>query len=466
MSIEIVSTIIELFLRHLNRRVYIMKHGTVSRRSFVFGSLATAAGLAAGAEKIGRKRPVSPNEKLNIAGIGIGGRGRSNLRELGSENIVALCDVDDEYAAETFAKYPKAKKYKDYRVMLEKQKDIDAVMVATPDHTHAIISMTAIKLGKHVYCEKPLTHTLFEARKLTEAAREMNVATQMGIQGHSHEGVRQIIEWINAGAIGPVREVHIWTDRPKGWWPQGVDRPTGTPPVPATLDWDLWLGPAPERPYNPAYLPFKWRGWWDFGCGAFGDMGCHLMDAPYWALDLGYPATVEASSTAVNDETAPLASMVHYTFPARGNKPPVKLTWYDGGLLPPRPEELPDGHPMGNQNGGVIFVGDKGKILASDENARNPRLLPVSLAKSFPAPPKTIPRSPGHHKEWIEACKDGEPAKANFDYSGPLTENVLLGNVAIRVGKKMYWDGRNMKCSNAPEANDYVQCAYREGWTL
>jgi predicted dehydrogenase len=443
-----------------------MQHEKMSRRVFLTGSAVMVAGLASAAEETEKRRRVSPNDKLNIAGIGIGGRGKDNLKNLDSENIVALCDVDEQHAAKTFALYPKAKRYKDYRVMLEKQKDIDAVMVATPDHTHAIISMAAIKLGKHVYCEKPLTHTILEARKLTEAAREMKVVTQMGIQGHSHEGVREICEWIQAGAIGSVSEVHIWTDRPKGWWPQGVDRPQDTPPVPPSLDWDLWLGPAPARPYNPAYHPFAWRGWWDFGCGAFGDMGCHLIDAPYWALDLGYPTVVEASSTAVNSETAPLASMVHYYFPARGEKPPVKLTWYDGGLLPPRPEELPDDEPMGNENGGVIFVGDKGKILASDENAKNPRLLPLSLAKDFPKPEKTIPRSPGHHEEFIAACKSGQPAGANFDYSGPLTENVLLGNLAIRVGKKLLWDGPNMKSSNVPEANDLIQCAYREGWAL
>jgi predicted dehydrogenase len=245
-----------------------------------------------------------------------------------------------------------------------------------------------------------------------------------------------------------------------------VDRPQDTPPVPATLDWDLWLGPAPSRPYNPAYTPFKWRGWWDFGCGALGDMGCHLMDAPYWALDLGYPTSVEASSTAVNAETGPLASMVHYCFPARGDKPPVRLTWYDGGMLPPRPEELPDDQPMGDENGGVIFVGDKGKILAEDENAQHPRLLPESLAKDFPKPEKTIPRSTGHHRDWIAACKGAQPSGANFDYSGPLTENVLLGNLAIRAGKKLNWDGPNMKSTNVPEANDLVHCQYREGWTL
>ncbi len=438
-----------------------------SRRIFLMGA-ATAAGLAVGASsnKFAKPRRVSPNDKLNIAGIGIGGRGKSNLKACARENIVALCDVDQQYAGEVFAAYPQAKPYKDYREMLDKQKDIDAVVISTPDHTHAIIAMAAMRMGKHVYCEKPLTHTLFEARTLTEAARECKVATQMGIQGHSHEGIRQICEWIAADAIGPVREVHIWTDRPKGWWPQGIERPTDTPPVPDTLDWDLWLGPAPMRPYNPAYLPFKWRGWWDFGCGALGDMGCHLMDAPYWALDLGYPTSVEATSTGCNAETGPVSSMVKYEFPARGSKPPVKLTWYDGGLLPERPPELPEGQPMGNENGGAIFVGDKGKILASDENAQHPRLLPMSLAKEFPKPDKSIPRSVGHHRDWIDACKGGKPGGAHFDYAGPLTENVLLGNLAIRVGKKLEWDGPGMKCTNVPEANEFIRCAYRDGWAL
>jgi predicted dehydrogenase len=406
------------------------------------------------------------NEKLSIAGIGVGGRGRSVLRDCRKENIVALCDVDEDYAARAFKAFPNAKRYTDYRVMLEKQKDIDAVMIATPDHTHAIISMAALKMGKHVYCEKPLTHTIYESRMLTEAAREAKVATQMGTQGHSHEGIRLIKEWIQDGAIGPVREVHIWTDRPAGWWAQGVDRPAGTPPVPATLNWDLWLGPAPERPYNPEYHPFAWRGWWDFGTGAFGDMGCHLFDAPYWALNLGYPTSVEASSTPVNSETAPLASIVHYQFPARGEMPPVKLTWYDGGLMPARPEELEDGRPMGNENGGVLLVGDKGTIMAKDENAQDPRLIPESKMQVYKQPEKTIPRSIGHCAEWIEACKGGKPAGANFDYAGPLTEVVLLGNIAIRTGKKLHWDGPNMRCTNVPEANAYVTKEYRSGWSI
>jgi len=408
----------------------------------------------------------APSDKLNIAGIGVGGRGREVVRQCKSENIVALCDVDEKYAAKTFREFPNAKRYKDFRVMLEKQKDIDAVIVATPDHTHAVISMTAIKMGKHVYCEKPLTHTIYEARKLTEAAREAKVATQMGTQGHSQEGIRLICEWIADGAIGPVREVHAWTDRPMGWWPQGVDRPTDTPPTPDTLDWDLWLGPAPERPYHPAYHPFAWRGWWDFGTGALGDMGCHIFDAPFWALKLGHPMSVDASSTEVNSETAPLASIIHYQFPARGDMPPVKLTWYDGGLKPARPDELEDGRPMGNKNGGVLLVGDNGTIMAKDENAQDPQLIPRSRMEAYKQPEKTIPRSIGHYQEWIEACKGGKPAGANFDYAGPLTEVVLLGNVALRAGTKLYWDAPNMRITNVPEANQFLRTEYRKGWTL
>ena len=438
----------------------------LSRRDFLGGAAVTAVFTIVPRYVLGGVGHTPPSEKLNIAGIGVGGRGAADIREVSSENIVALCDVDERRAAKTFELYPKARKYRDFRKMLEKQKDIDAVVIATPDHTHAVASMTAIQMGKHVYCEKPLTHSIYEARRLTEAARNAKVATQMGNQGRSHEGIRLLCEWIWDGAIGTVREVHIWTDRPKGWWPQGVGRPKDTHPIPSTLDWDLWLGPAPERPYNRAYLPFKWRGWWDFGTGALGDMGCHLFDAPFLALKLGYPESVEAHSTEVNSETAPLASIVYYKFSVRENMPAVKLTWYDGGMMPPRPEELEEGRRVGNENGGIIIVGDKGKIMASDENVQNPRLIPEAKMQAYKRPPKTLPRSIGHHKEWIEACKGGKAAESNFDYSGPLTEVVLLGNLAIRAGKKLYWDGANMKVTNVPEANEYIQHEYRQGWTL
>ncbi len=372
--------------------------------------------------------------------------------------------MDRKYAAETFTKYPTAKTYTDYRKMLEKEKSIDAVIVATPDHTHAVIAMMAMKLGKHVYVQKPLTLTVYEARQLTEAARKYKVTTQMGNQGHSGEGARLMCEWIWDGAIGDVREVHAWTNRPI--WPQGIARPKETPPVPRTLNWDIWLGPAPYRPYHPAYAPFKWRGWWDFGCGALGDMACHVIDPVFWALKLGYPTSVEARSTEVNTETAPLASIVYYKFPARGNMPPVNLTWYDGGLVPRRPEELEEGRRMGNGNSGVIFVGDKGKLMCN-EYGDSPRLLPETRMQEYQRPPKTIPRIDGsHEQDWIRACKGGEPACSNFDYSGPLTETVVMGNLAIRVDGKLDWDGKNMRVTNVEEANQYVHREYRKGWSL
>jgi len=411
-----------------------------------------------------------PSENLSIAGIGVGGRGADVLRGVESQNIVALCDVDWSRAAATFRRYPNAKQYHDFRRMLdEEESNIDAITVATPDHIHAVASMAAIKRGKHVYCEKPLTHSVYEARTLAEAAREHKVATQMGNQGQASEETRLMCEYIWDGAIGPVREVHVWTDRPlRGlhnvYWPQGVDRPEDTPPVPEGLDWDLWLGPAPYRPYHPAYVPFKWRGWWDFGTGALGDIGCHRIDPVFRALNLGHPTSVQATSTLVNTETYPVASMVHYQFPARGDMPPVKLTWYDGGLRPPRPAELDQGEQMGTN--GILFVGDKGKMLEH-------RLIPESRGKEYGKPPQVLPRSPGHFVEWIEACKGGKPAGSNFDHAGPLAEVVLLGNVALRpelretlTRTELLWDGPSMKFTNVPEANEFLHREYREGWTL
>jgi predicted dehydrogenase len=394
--------------------------------------------------------------------------GKNNISAVETENIVALCDVDDAYAAETFKKYPRAKTYRDFRRMLERQRNIDAVIVATPDHTHAVLSKFAMKMGKHEYSQKPMTRTVYEARMLTEAARKYKVVTQMGNQGHSDEGVRLICEWIWDGAIGPVREVHAWTDRP--FWPQGIDRPKDTPPVPSTLDWDLWLGPVPERPYNPAYLPFKWRGWWDFGCGALGDMACHVMDPIFAALKLGYPTQVQASSSKVNSETAPVASIVHYSFPARRGMPPVKVTWYDGGLMPALPDELELERKLNDS--GVIFVGDKGK-LTCHTYSNSPRLIPETKMQEYKRPPKTLPRIPngrdGHEQDWVRACKGGKPACSNFDYAGPMTESVVLGNLAIRMGRnvRLNWDGQNMKVTNnEPDANKYVNEPYRKGWSL
>jgi len=441
----------------------------ISRREFAKGAAAAAAFTVVPARVLGLGGEKAPSEQLRIAGIGVGGQGSGDLGAVSSERIVALCDVDWAHAAGTFGRYPQARRYKDFRQMLEEDKDIDAVVVATPDHIHAVASMAAIRRGKHVYCEKPLTHSVFEARKVAEAAREKKVATQMGNQGQASEETRRLCEFVWDGAIGKVREAHIWTDRPSQglfneYWPQGVDRPKDTPPVPETLAWDLWLGPAPYRPYHPAYLPFRWRGWWDFGTGALGDIGCHVFDPVFRALKLGQPLSVEASSTRVNKETFPLGSMVTYRFPARGEMPPCTLVWYDGGLRPPRPEGLPDGDELGDN--GRLLIGDEGFIL---EN----RLYPEARRKAYKEPERTIPRSIGHYREWIEAAKGGKPAGSNFDWAGPLAEVVLLGNVALRVQlrerltrAKLLWDPIAFKFTNVPEANEFLHRPYREGWTL
>jgi len=459
-------------------REYLKRHRPISlgndtgltRRDFMSGAAAVAAFTIVPRAVLGGPRHIPPSEKLNIAGIGIGGRGEGDLNEVESENIIALCDVDDGYAGKVFKNYPKAKKYRDFRRMLDKEKNIDAVVVATPDHTHAVATMMAIKMGKHVYCEKPLAHSIYEVRRVTEAARQAKVATQLGNQGQASEATRLVCEFVWGGAIGEVREVHSWCNRPIS--PRGLDRPKDTPPVPEGLDWDLWLGPAPERPYHPCYHPFSWRGWWDFGTGVLGDIGCHQFAPIFKALKLRYPTSVEACSSGVNSETAPLASIVRYEFPARSlmgpqrvSWPPVRLTWYDGGLMPARPPELEDGLRFGDADDN-LYVGDKGKMLGH-------RLIPESRSKEYGRPPTVLPRSPGHHKEWILACKGGEPAGSNFDISGPLTEVVLLGNIAVRMGQKLYekgiklyYDGPNMKITNLPEANKYIHCEYREGWTL
>jgi len=447
------------------------KDKIISRRDFLGSAAAAAAAFTIVPRHVlGGTGNNPPSEKLNIAGIGVGGRGANVLEGLESQNIVALCDVDWHHAAGTFRRYPEARKYRDFREMLDREgKNIDAVTVATPDHVHAVASIAAIKRGKHVYCEKPLTHSVYEARKLAEAAREHNVATQMGNQGQASEETRLMCEYIWDGAIGPVRQVHVWTDRPSNglfnvFWPQGIDRPKETPPVPETLNWDLWLGPAPDRPYHPAYLPFKWRGWWDFGTGALGDMGCHRLDPVFRALKLVHPTSVEAASTLVNKETYPVASIVHYNFPARQDMPPVTVTWYDGGLKPPRPDEMDEGEQMGTN--GVLFIGDKGKMLEH-------RLISESRRQEYGKPPQVLPRSPGHFEEWIEACKGGKLAGSNFDWAGPLAEVVLLGNVALRVElremltrTKLLWDGPNMKITNIPEANEFLRREYRDGWNL
>ena len=453
----------------------------MNRRRFLGGAAGVAAFTMVPRHVLGGAGQTPPSEKLNVAGIGVGGQGGGDLDALSSQNIVALCDVDDERAAGTFNKFPNARKYKDFRVMLDKeQKNIDAVVVATPDHVHAAASMMAIRMGKHVYCEKPLTYSMYEAREVAKAAREAKVATQMGNQGHSGEGIRLICEWIWDGAIGRVREVHAWTTH--AVWPQGMERPKETPPVPQTLDWDLWLGPAPYRSYHAAYLPQLWRGWWDFGTGGLGDMGCHNLDPVFWALKLGYPTSVEASCSIFvptvtwdkpfNNESYPQASIVRYEFPARGELPPVELTWYDGGLMPRRPPEVEAGLHLGDRLGGVVFVGDKGKLICGSYGS-SPRLIPESRMKEYKRPAPSLPRSVGHHKEWVEACKGGKPAGSNFDYAGAMTEVILLGNIAVRMslktqekGLRLAYDGPNMKITNLPEANEFMHRKYRDGWTL
>ena len=439
-----------------------MKRKQVSRRVFMMGAAATTAAAGCKTGKQTTRVAVAPgtsaNEKLNIAGIGIGGQGYGDMENCERHNVVALCDVDWRKAGRTFEKFPNAKRYKDFRVMLDKQKDIDAVVIATPDHTHAFASMAAIELGKHVYCEKPLTHSVYESRVLAEAARKAGVATQMGNSGQASDTARLMCDYVWDGAIGPVREVHVWTNRPI--WPQQIGRPTEVHPVHDDLDWDLWLGPAPERPFNRIYHPFRWRGWWDFGTGALGDIGCHAFHPIFRALKLGHPTSVEASSSykdTVNKETFPLASMVHYQFPAREKMPPLKLTWYDGGLKPRRPDELEPGRDLGE--GGTLFLGDKGAMLGHT-------LIPESKRREYGRPPKMLPRSPGHFEEWFEACKGGEPAGANFDMAGLVTEVVLLGNIALRTGKKLQWDAPSMQITNIPEANQHLQREYRKGWSL
>ena len=447
-----------------------MAKTNVTRRRLL-GAASAAAVTVVSRRVLGGASRTPPSEKLNIAGIGVGGMGGSNLRNVESQNIVALCDVDHAYAARTFKRYPKAKVHTDFRKMLDRQKDIEAVVIATPDHTHAVISMAAMKARKHVYCQKPLTHDVYESRMLAKAARQTGVITQMGIQGHSGEGARLICEWLWGGAIGKVREVDAWCSLSyypwghAGWSSRWGTRPKETPAVPASLNWDLWIGPAPMRPYHPAYHPAVWRAWLDFGCGMMGDRGAHTLDPVVWALKLGWPTSIEATSMGLNADTHPLASVVTYQFPARGNLPPVKLTWYEG-LRAPRPAELEDGRAMGDREGGVVFKGDKGKLMCGTYG-NGPRLVPESRMKAYKRPAKTLPRVKGSHEmDWVRACKSGKPAGAAFQYAGPLTEICLLGNAARRIDARIEWDAANLKVTNLPEANQLIRTAYRKGWSL
>jgi predicted dehydrogenase len=416
-------------------------------KGLAVSGLAATVGRTAGG-------PRSANDKLNIGVIGTSGRALGNIEGVQGENIVAVCDIDDRLIASAKARFPGASTFADFRRMLER-KDIDAVVISTADHTHAPAAVMAMKLGKHVYCEKPLSHSVYEARVMTETAARAKVATQMGTQIHAGDNYRRVVEVIRSGAIGPVREAHAWVA--KTW--SGGERPTESRPVPNSLYWDLWLGPAPARPYHPTYQPANWRRWWDFGSGTLGDMACHYMDLPFWALDLRSPLTVEAEGPPVHPETTPHWMIVRSTFPVRGTQPPVTLTWYDGGK---RPEALSKpGTPKWGD--GVLFVGDKGMLLASYDSYR---LLPEADFKDFHPPAPSIPNSIGHHAEWIEACKTGKPTTCNFDYSGPMTEAVLLGTVAYRLGRKIEWDSAGLKVVGCPEAERYLRREYRKGWTL
>ncbi len=436
-----------------------------NRREFL---QTTAAGIgffvAAGVQAAESR---SPNERIAMASIGIDGKGDSDSADAArSGDLVAICDVDDKKLDAAAKKYPKAKKFNDFRKMLETMgKSIDAVTVSTPDHVHAPAAAMAMKMGKHAFVQKPLTHTIYEARKLGEIARQMKVATQMGNQGTAESGLRRAAALLRKGIVGRVTEVHVWTNRPI--WPQGGPRPAPKP-VPPELHWDEWLGPAPERPYGEGYHPFAWRGWWDFGTGALGDMGAHIMDQPFWALKLKSPVSVQASSTVFSKDYAPAAEVVTYEFAAREGLPPLTLTWWDGGLMPPRPPELEQGRMVGDDGGGVLFRGDKG-LLMCGTYGENPRLVPESRMQSFERPAKTIPRSAGIRLEWFEAIKKGAKSTTDFSYSGPLTETMLLANVAVRLkdkNMKLLWDGEKMEFTNLPEANELLHFPYRPGWSL
>lgn len=470
-----------------------------SRRKFLRNASLAAAGYFIVPRHVLGKGFVAPSDKLNIAGIGAGGKGESDLASFAKNpnvNIVALVDVDDRQAVKSRQNFPKAKYYKDFREMLAKEKNnIDACSISTPDHTHAVATLAAMQLGKHVYTQKPLTHDIYEARILAQAAKKYKVVTQMGNQGGSGDGVRRMKELYDAGLIGDIVEAQAWTNRPI--WPQGIAKPTGNYSVPSELDWNLWLGTAPKEDYNPAYLPFNWRGWWNYGTGALGDMACHIMDPIYRILPIDYPSSAECSianqyAPGMNQpanyiDSCPVASIIHLEYPRKDKKGTLKVSWYDGGLLPKRPDELAPEEEFGNWDGGVLFIGTKGKLLADCYGA-NPRLLPLSKNDSAKAVKETIKRVPeGHYLQWVNACMAGYgkgETSSNFEYAGPFTESILMGNLAIRSAlyqdpsvsgwgknsftgrKKLLWDAKNMKVTNFDEANQFVKREYRDGWSL
>lgn len=468
----------------------------IGRRSFLKNTSLAATGFFIVPRHVLGKGFVAPSDKLNIAGVGAGGKAEVNLPyafKTGEASIVTLCDVDDRMAVNARKSWPDAPYYHDYRELLDKEaKRIDAVVVTTPDHMHAPIAMAAMQLGKHVYCEKPLTHDIAEARMLTEAAKKYKVVTQMGNQGSSGDDTRLVETWIQSGVIGDVHTVHVWTNRPV--WPQGIATPTGKFDVPKEVAWDLWLGTAPRRDFNPIYLPANWRGWVDFGAGSLGDMGCHFIDVPYRALKLHYPVSVECSvgsvytgffEEAVYTDSFPPSSKIHIQFPARGKMPPVEMVWYDGGIKPKRPDELLPDEALGEWDGGILFEGTKGKLMAG-LFGRNPTLLPTKKMSTTTLPASKYPfvegGSEGHQKQWVQACKKGHGAYTSspFEQSGPLTETVLMGNLAVLSynyseknakgernypgRKKLLWDGENMRITNFEPANRFVKREYRTGW--
>lgn len=456
----------------------------MTRRGFLGGAAAAAAFTVVPRRALGGAGNTPPSEKVNVAIIGTGGQGIVNMKQLFNEpdvRIAALCDINEEsdysmyYYGGTAGLKPATElvrqkygqpcpTYRDYNQMLAEQ-DIDAVLLATPDHSHAMISLAVIAKGKHLYCEKPLCRTVYESRVVTEAARKAKVATQLGNFGHSSEDIRLACEWIWDGAIGDVHDVHSWTSTGARRWTNFTERPKETPPVPAGFDWERWLEPVPPRPYHPDYAPVRWRAWWQFGSGTIGDFACHHLDPAFWALKLDQSPSfsVEASSIGTTDETCPAGSLIYFDFPARTGMGPVRITWYEGGVMPPRPAELEEGRSLGEH--GILFIGTKGAILGGGWS-RSPRIIPETKMRAYRQPTKTLPRVKGHHRDWLDACKGKGDPSTHFEYSGPLSEFVLMGNVAIRAGKKLEFDWKNMNVTNAPEANKFVKPDYREGRTI
>ncbi|HEY2588461.1 MAG TPA: Gfo/Idh/MocA family oxidoreductase [Tepidisphaeraceae bacterium] len=435
-----------------------------SRRDLLRGVASSAAIVGAAALVEGGgcgSTPQRPKKSLlNVGIVGVGNRGSFNILEMGKENcpanIVALCDVDDQFLADAAQFFPQAGRYNDYHELIARP-DIDAVLVATPDHTHAWATLAALRAGKHVYCEKPLAHSLEEIRLVTQTARQLNRVTQLGTQSHDSANYRKVVDWIRSGAIGTVSDVHVFVD--KAWFADGPPKHADRPPP--LLHYDLWLGPTPPRPYSPDYLPASWRRWWAFGEGTLGDMGCHFMDIPFGALELGSPAAVRAEGPPADPERCPRWLIVHYEFPARGSRPPVTLHWYDSGK---RPDKLIQDLKLKHWHSGILFVGSEGWLVCDLERHV---LLPEEKFKNHPPPPAatTAPASPGHHHQWVQACLDENPggASANFDYGGPLSEIVLLGCLAHRLGKPIEWDAAKLAAANTPEAEPLIHLTYRSG---